>query len=248
MAEARVSEKTIRLTGLIPENYRLWASQSEATFRVYGILDIVLGCEPNPERAASSTPSEDTPDHDEVRVAPALLTPAQRKLIEKWQLRHDLARQALLASLEPAELTKVYHLQSAHEIWKRLADEYGGVSDLKRAQANATFYSLKKPKDAPMQSHVNLFTKLQQEVNYHRESPLSDVDVNLAFLQSLGEDWRTFQQSLGSRIHSISPPTLFAEVLAFESDKPTSSTSTAPMANALNSKYRPKSKPYDRPS
>jgi len=127
-------------------------------------------------------PSEDTPDHDEVRVAPALLTPAQRKLIKKWQLRHDLARQALLASLEPAELTKVHHLQSAHEIWKRLADEYGGVSDLKRAQANATFYSFKKPKDAPMQSHVNLFNKLQQEVNYHRESPLSDVDVNLAFL------------------------------------------------------------------
>jgi len=86
MAEVRSSEKTIRLTGLISENYRLWASQSEATFRVYGVLDIVLGREPNPERAASSTPSEDTPD-EEVRVAPASLTPAQRKLIEKWQLR-----------------------------------------------------------------------------------------------------------------------------------------------------------------
>jgi len=76
----------------------------------------VLGHEPNLERAASSTPFKDTPDHDEVRVAPASLTPAQRKLIEKWQLRHDLARQALLSCLQPAELTKVYHLQSAHEI------------------------------------------------------------------------------------------------------------------------------------
>jgi hypothetical protein len=68
-----------------------------------------------------------------------------------------------------------------------------------------------------MQEHINAFTKLQQEVNYHRKSPLSDVDVNLAFLQSLGEDWRTFQQSLGSRLHALAPPMLFAEVLAFDS-------------------------------
>jgi len=100
-----------------------------------------------------------------------------------------------------------------------------------------------------MQSHINQFTKLQQEVNYHRELPLSDVDVNLAFLQSLGEDWRTFQQSLGSKIHSISPPMLFAEVQAFESSKPAAtSTLAGPIANALNSKYRHKSKPYNRPS
>ena len=209
------------------------------------------GREPNPERAASSTPSEDTPDHDEARVAPAPLTPAQRKLIEKWQLRHDQARQALLSCLEPPELTKLYHLRSAHEIWKCLADEYDGISDLKRAQANAAFYALKRESKVPIHKHIKEFTKLQQEVNYHRESPLSDVDVNLAFLQSLGEDWRTFQQSLGSKIHSISPPMLFAEVQAFESSKSTSTSTSAPngpMANALNTKYKHKSKPYDHPS
>jgi hypothetical protein len=117
MAEAS-AEKTICLTGLVPENYRLWASQSEATFRVYGVLDIVLGREPNPERAASSTPSDYTPDHDAERAQEAPLSAAQRKLIEKWQLCHDLAHQALLSCLQPAELTKVYHLQSAHDIWK----------------------------------------------------------------------------------------------------------------------------------
>jgi hypothetical protein len=135
--------------------------------------------------------------------------------MEKWQLRHDIARQALPAGLQPAELTKVHHRQSAREIWKRLADEYGGVSDLKRAQANTAFYSLYQSSTTTMQDHINAFTKLQQEVNYHRESPLSDVDVNLAFLQSLGEDWRTFQQSLGPRLHTHSPPMLFSEVLAF---------------------------------
>ena len=39
MTEVR-TEKTIRLTGLHPENYRVWASQSESTFRVHGVLDI----------------------------------------------------------------------------------------------------------------------------------------------------------------------------------------------------------------
>jgi hypothetical protein len=115
--------------------------------------------------------------------------------------------------------------------------------DLKREQANTTFYGLKKPKDAPMQSHVNQFTKPQQEVNYHRKSPLSDVDVNLAFLRSLGNNWCPFQQLLGSRIHPISPRILFAKALAFEASKPPASA--GPLANALNTKYKHKSKPYD---
>ena len=109
-------------------------------------------------------------------------TPAQRKHIEKWQLRHDLVRQALFAYLPPAELRKVYLLM---RFGSALQKNMEWLSDLKRAQANATsIYSLKKPKDAPMQSRVNQLTKLQQEVNYRREWPLSDVDVNLAFLQS----------------------------------------------------------------
>jgi hypothetical protein len=113
---AKVHEKTISLTGLIPENYRLWASQSEATFRVYGVLDIVLGHDPSPERAASSTPS-DTPGDADVVERP--ITAAQRKSIEQWQQRHDLARQALLACLQAEELTKVYNLQRSGKDWQK---------------------------------------------------------------------------------------------------------------------------------
>src|SRR5271155_573841 len=116
---AKLHEKTIRLTGLIRENYSLWASQSESTFRVYGVLDLVLGHEPSPERAASSPPSDTPGDADVERP----ITAAQRKSIEQWQQRHDLARPALLTCLEPAEPTKVYHLRLAPEIWKRLAEK-----------------------------------------------------------------------------------------------------------------------------
>ena len=62
----------------------------------------------------------------------------------------DLARQALLACLETAELTKVYQLQSAHEIWARLAEEYGPLSDVRRAQAEGAFYSLQKKDEIPI--------------------------------------------------------------------------------------------------
>src|SRR5437762_338574 len=157
MTEVR-TEKTIRLTGLDPENYRLWAAQCESTFRVHGVLDIVLGREPNPERAVLSTPSDElSSDVDGAQARP--ITAAQRKSIEKWQYRHDLAHQALLACLRSAELTKVYQLKSAYEIWKRLADEYGPVSDIRRAQASSKFYSLQKKSSQSMQEHINEFTR-----------------------------------------------------------------------------------------
>ena len=53
MTEVR-TEKTIRLTGLDPENYRLQATQCESTFRVHEILNIVLEREPNSERVVLS--------------------------------------------------------------------------------------------------------------------------------------------------------------------------------------------------
>jgi hypothetical protein len=95
-------------------------------------------------------------------------------------------------------------------IWARLADEYGAVSELRRAHAEASFHTLLKKDDTPIQDHINTFTKLQQEVDYHRGSIplLSDIQVNLAFLRSLGESAKTFQQSMGARIHTIKPSVL----------------------------------------
>jgi hypothetical protein len=46
-------ERTITLSQLKPNEYRLWVVQTEATFQVHKCLDIVLGKEPNP------TPTDD---------------------------------------------------------------------------------------------------------------------------------------------------------------------------------------------
>jgi hypothetical protein len=62
----KVYEKIIRLMDLIPENYRLWVSQYESIFHIYGILDIILGYELNlnPEQATSSIHSDISDDTD----------------------------------------------------------------------------------------------------------------------------------------------------------------------------------------
>ena len=43
MASESSASKTIHLTDLVLANYRLWAAQTEATFAVHGVMDIVLG-------------------------------------------------------------------------------------------------------------------------------------------------------------------------------------------------------------
>ena len=197
MASEFPVSKTIRLTDLVPANYRLWAAQTEATFAVHGIMDIVLG-------------RRLRPDDGNGRQATQAI---------KWDRQHALARQALLACLPPSELTKVYQLQSASEIWARLAQEHGAISIARRAIASRNFYQLTKAPSTLIQTHIDVFTAHLQDLNYNLDASLADVDVNIAFLASLGSSWQTFQQSMGERVNTLKPAMLYAEVLAFEAQR-----------------------------
>jgi hypothetical protein len=97
MASEFVS-KTIRLTALVPDDYRLWAAQTEATFSVHGVWDLVLGQRLRPQPDAP--PSGNRP----ARASPVVDDAT------KSDRQHALARQALLACLPCTELTKVYQL------------------------------------------------------------------------------------------------------------------------------------------
>jgi len=199
--------KTIRLTELkTPGDYRFWAAQSEATFSVHGVMDIVLGKRLRP------LPESETP-------APGPLTDAEAQQVleaEKWDKQHALTRQALLASLPVNELTKVYQLKLASAIWARLAQEHGAISAARRATAYRNFYSLIKEPSTLVQAHINTFNTALQDLNYNLDKPLSDYDENIAFLASLGRPWQTFQHSMGERVNTLKPAMLHAEVLAFE--------------------------------
>src|SRR4030095_16166594 len=101
-------------------------------------LNIVLGLESNVLSEQSIPNSEKASENG--LASSTQITPVQRKSMAEWEHKECLARQALLACLRTAELTKVYQLQSAHEIWMRLADEYGVVSDIRRVQAESALH------------------------------------------------------------------------------------------------------------
>jgi hypothetical protein len=175
--------KTIRLTALVPDDYRLWAAQTEATFSVHGVWDLMLGQRVRPQ-PGDAPPSGNRP----ARASPAVDD------ANKWERQHALARQALLACLPPSELTKVYQLASATEIWACLAQEHGAISTARRAVASHNFYQLLKAPNTSIKDHITAFTAHVQDLNYNLDASLPDVDVNVAFLASLGSSWQTFQQ------------------------------------------------------
>src|SRR5437762_5178177 len=196
-------QRTIVLTKLEdPTHYRLWRVATEATFDVYNVLNIVLGTEPKPISLDSSSEISEAIIADE---------------IADWERRHKLAREALYSSLKPAQLIRVAHLQSAHEIWQRLADEYGRISELKLAQLHTKLRSLRKSSSLSMQAHVDEFERIQKEIEFHSES-LKPQDINIAFLLSLGdsETWKNFRNSNLHRAVKLKPSDLFAEVILID--------------------------------
>ena len=221
--------KTVHLETLHPKNYRLWYVKSEATFDVNGLLSIVNGSETHPH-AELLDPGQQIVAYSKLSEQDA----ATRKAIQKFEHRAGLARQALFNALEPAEMTKVQSLRNPHEIWQRLHDEYGAVSDVRRAHALTAFYTLRKQPDQPLKDHIDMFSKLQQEVDYHRPEGtplLTEVAVNLAFLHSLGDDWGNYVQAMGERAHTIKTSVLFGEISALE--RPPASNASNSNSNSL---------------
>jgi len=220
-------ERTITLSQLKPNEYRLWVVQTEATFQVHKCLDIVLGKELNP------TPVDD----DGTPLGP--IGERIQASITSWETRHALAREALIKALQPADLLKVLgHLDSASSIWTRLRDEYGRRLDFEYIRVNSEFQSLRKTKEITMDAHITRFNELLQELEYNKPTTipaLHDQAVNLQFLQSLGndKDWELFALAKGDNIRTLSTAELLAEVRALDArrngttNNPATTTQTA---------------------
>ena len=222
--EAKKTLKTITLKKLKPESYRFWVSAASTTLQVHNCLDIVLGRKPKPAPADEN----------------ASLTPTLRTSISGREIRHSLAREALLNALEDPELVKVYQSPTAQDIWKRLSEEYGTVSDLMYARAEAALRSLVKLLTTAVKNHIEVFTRLKEERDISAPeniTPLDTVRTNLAILTSLGEPWKLFHQALGDSAQTVKTGELFAEVLAMvDTTTPsqpsgTSATSPPPVAH-----------------
>ena len=93
--------KTIALAKLSPADYRVRVSQLRATLEVYRCLKIIDGSESQPDENGA--------------------TPPVLKQIASWNAGHALAKEALLKYLDSAGPIKVHDLNTASEIWARLA-------------------------------------------------------------------------------------------------------------------------------
>jgi hypothetical protein len=70
--------------------------------------------------------------------------------------------------------------------------------------------------------HINIFTKLHTDVKYHAPpdtKPMSNAQINLAFLCSFGRKFEMFQQAMGDQTYKLKPGELFARVRAFIDSK-----------------------------
>ena len=213
-------ERSISLNKLKPNEYRLWVIQTEATFEVHKCLDIVLGVETNP------TPVDD--DGRPIGPIGKLL----QSTIASWQTRHALAREALLKSLEPADMLKVIaYKNSAPAIWNRLKNEYGKPLDFEYIRVNSEYMSLRKEQNTTMDAHITRFNQLLQEVEYNKPStipPNEPEAVNLQFMLSLGESWETFSLAKGEWPHRVSTAELHAvdRAMVVRKTKPATQSST----------------------
>jgi hypothetical protein len=78
--------------------------------------------------------------------------------ITSWQTRHALAREALLKSLEPADMLEVIaYKSSAPAIWNRLKNEYGKPLDFEYIRVNSEYMSLRKEQNTTMDAHITPF-------------------------------------------------------------------------------------------
>jgi gag-polypeptide of LTR copia-type len=205
------------------DHYNLWCDTTKSTFDLSNVLQIVLGTELRPT------------END--------------KAIANWDRRHKLAKEAILSALKPAQLIRVSRLDTAHAIWQRLNDEYGQISELKRAQLDAKLRSLRKADNKKMKDHVDEFESIRQRLEFHSGSVMSQSDVNVAFLISLGESeaWKNYRNSNLHRAITMRTVDLIAEVTIIDDSNVAASSSTPSsfhgtearaLATSLSSSYR----------
>jgi len=194
--------------------YQLWCTTTKSTFDIHNVLNIVVGTEPKPKDANEA-------------------------VLVDWDRRHKLAKEALLSALKPAQLLRVSHLKTARKIWKRLEDEYGQISDLKRAQLDSKLRSLRKTDNKKMNDHIDEFESIRQKIEFHSAEPMSKKDVNVAFLISLGDSdtWKNYRNSNLHRAVNMRTVDLIAEVTIID-DSSNSATSSSSIPSSFEGAAR----------
>ena len=189
-----------------PENYRTWSHMARIFFVQHELFDIVNGNVSNPAGDPTPTWSDE-----------------QRRIWD-WNRRHGLAYGFIMKSLtdNPAAYSKVIDCKTAHDVWEILAKEYGQSSNVVLRVLEAQLSALIKKDETSMAEHVDTYSQLIEQINYHikSEEKWSNERINRTFFGTLSIDkWGSYEDGLGESIKTMVPSELYAMIKARDAAK-----------------------------
>jgi len=232
-----------------PENYRTWSHMARIFFVQHELFDIVNGNEPNPAGTNILPKVHDglvrLADGSILHGDPAPTWSDVQRRIWDWNRRHGLAYGFIMKSLtdNPAAYSKVIDCRTAHNVWETLTKEYGQSSNVILRVLEAQLSALFKKEDTPMAEHVDAFSQLIEQINYHLDSDekWSNERINRTFFGTLSIDkWGSYEDGLGTSIKTMMPSELYAMIKARDAAKKqsiqreSSTIMTTPVNNEAN--------------
>jgi len=123
---------------------------------------------------------------------------------------------------DTAAYCEVIDCKMAHNVWETLAKQYGQSSKVLLHVLKSQLSALFKKEDTSILDHVDQFSQLVEQINYHLESreKWSNGWINRTFFGTISsEQWGAYKDGLGNTIDTILPPELYGLIKAPEAAK-----------------------------
>ena len=122
----------------------------------------------------------------------------------------------------PAAYAKVIDCKTAHDVWETMTKEYGQSSNVILRILEAELSALFKKDNSLMAEHVDTFSQLIEQINYHlkSEEKWSNECINCTFFGTLSsEKWGSYEEGLGTLMKTIVPSELYTMIKARDAAK-----------------------------
>ena len=228
--ESKINFPKLDLPPFDPSKYRTWSHMAKIFFIQHELFNIVSGKETNPagidvDPKSISGVVRISAETDEVLDGPPSLdSPEPHRKIWDWNVHHGFAYSFLMRSIQAnsAAYSKVVDCKTAGQVWEHLEHEYGQSSSVVLELWEAKLAKLMKRQDTSMQAHIDEFSLLIEQLNYHLppDEKWSDAKINRKFFSTLSYDeWGTYQDGLGDAIAMMKPSDLYARIKARDEAK-----------------------------
>jgi transposase InsO family protein len=212
------------------DDFHDWVHTARRFFVQYKLWDIVTGETLNPagdvepsvktgriDLGPNVEPHADGSIHRFLKGEPDPQSPHEIA-VYKWNEMHNLAYNYLLDSVKhdrPA-YSRIVGCKTAADVWQQLVTQHGAQSDAKLGILEEQLYQLKKEAETPMSKHVDTYSALIEQIQFHLplEKRWKDETINRRFVRTLPvNEWLPWIRATGTRIASMTPAQLYSEIL-----------------------------------